>query len=87
MGTQKLDQTVGPADSCVVICVNVHCVPVIILNGSISLLCVGLTDKFGKYTKKVSFYLCFLLLSVEVLQSYWKGLRKLHNKSVIMLFI
>ena len=49
---KNCNEIVGPADSCVLICVNVQCEPVVILNGNISLLCLGLTDEIGKIQNK-----------------------------------
>jgi len=47
------DEIVGPAVSCVVISANVLCEPVIILNGNISLLCLGLTAEIANIQFKV----------------------------------
>jgi hypothetical protein len=45
------DGTVGPADICAVICVNAQCELVMILNGNISLLHLGLTAEIKMYIK------------------------------------
>ena len=45
-------EIVGPAVSCVVISVNVLCEPVMILNGNISLLCLGLTAEIANIQNK-----------------------------------
>ena len=55
----------------------------IILNGDISLLCVGLTAEIGKYRKKVH----ILISSVELLKNNGKGLGNLQNKLVPTPFI
>jgi len=47
---KNCNEIVGPADSCYVICVNVQCVPLLILNCNLSLLHLRATAKIGKYT-------------------------------------
>jgi hypothetical protein len=49
--TKNCDEIVGPADNCVVTCVNIQCEPVVNLNGNISLVLLGLTAEFRKYKK------------------------------------
>jgi len=68
----------------VVICVNVKCEPVIILNGDISFLCMGLTAEIGNIHRKS---LRIFVFSVEVLKSNGKVPGNSHNKSVSTLFI
>ena len=48
---KNCDETVGPADSCVVICVNVQCELVTILDSRILLLYLVLTTEIGNIQK------------------------------------
>ena len=64
---KNCDEIVGPAHSCVVICVIVQCELVIILNANISSFCLGFTGEIKKYTKKVSLYFGFLCRDIIVL--------------------
>ena len=85
---RNCDEIVGPVDSCVVLCVNVQCEPVIILNGAISLLCVGLTAEIENIQKKkLHHVLVFSYFKVEELESYGECLDTLQNKSVPTPFI
>ena len=60
-GPTKTDEIVVPANSCVVVCVNVQCEPVIILNYNIPLLCVRITARLKMY--KISNFISLLCLT------------------------